>query len=180
MHITGTKLKQLVDEIYMIIRQVQINDANQLSQLIGEVERTSQTMLYEAGERKLSAEQLKKRIESLGADASTILVAEIDESLVGYMMVIAGTTNRNKHSAYIVIGISEAFRGQGVGKALFKSLNDWSIQNKLHRVELTVMSNNTAAIVLYEKAGFIKEGVKKDSLFVNGQYVDEYYMAKLL
>ncbi|MGN7388107.1 N-acetyltransferase family protein [Sporosarcina sp. SAFN-015] len=164
----------------MIIRQVQINDANQLSQLIGEVERTSQTMLYEAGERKLSAEQLKKRIESLGADASTILVAEIDESLVGYMMVIAGTANRNKHSAYIVIGISEAFRGQGVGKALFKSLNDWSIQNKLHRVELTVMSNNTAAIVLYEKAGFIKEGVKKDSLFVNGQYVDEYYMAKLL
>lgn len=164
----------------MIIRQVQINDVNQLSQLIVEVERTTETMLYEAGERKLSAEQLKKRIESLGADASTILVAEIDESLVGYMMVIAGTANRNKHSAYIVIGISVAFRGQGIGKALFKSLNDWSIENKLHRLELTVMSNNTAAIVLYEKAGFIKEGVKKDSLFVNGQYVDEYYMAKLL
>lgn len=164
----------------MIIRQVQINDADQLVQLIEEVERTSETMLYEAGERNLSAGQLKKRIESSGSDASTILVAEIDGSLVGYLMVIAGTANRKKHSAYIVIGISEAFRGQGVGKALFTSLNEWSIENQLHRLELTVMSNNTAAIVLYEKAGFVKEGVKKDSLFVNGQYVDEYYMAKLI
>jgi len=164
----------------MIIRHVQINDANQLVQLIAEVERTSETMLYEAGERILSAEQLKKRIESFGSDASTILVAEIDGSLVGYLMVIAGTANRNKHSAYIVIGISEASRGQGVGKALFTSLNEWAIENNLRRLELTVMSNNTAAIVLYEKSGFIKEGVKKDSLFVNGQYVDEYYMAKLM
>jgi len=28
--------------------------------------------------------------------------------------------------------------------------------------------------------GFEKEGIKKDSLLVNGEYVDEYYMAKLL
>ncbi|MCM3638114.1 GNAT family N-acetyltransferase [Sporosarcina luteola] len=164
----------------MITRQVQCTDASQLVQLIEEVERTSDTMLYEARERNLSGEQLRERIESFGTDASTIIVAELKGSLVGYLMVIAGTAKRNKHSAYIVIGISEKYRGQGVGKALFTSLDKWAIENKLHRLELTVMTTNTAAIVLYEKSGFSKEGVKKDSLFVNGKYVDEYYMAKLL
>ena len=151
----------------------------QLVLLIEEVERTSETMLFGAGERNLSAEQFKKRIQSFGADASTILVAEVDGLLVGYLMVVAGNANRNKHSAYIVIGISEKFRGQGVGRTLFASLDKWAIENKLHRLELTVMTTNTAAIGLYEKSGFIKEGLKKNSLFVNGQYVDEYYMAKL-
>ncbi|MCM3742601.1 GNAT family N-acetyltransferase [Sporosarcina luteola] len=164
----------------MNTRQVHSTDARQLVQLIEEVERTTDTMLYGAGERSLSVEQLKERIESFGTDASTILVAEIEGSLVGYLMVIAGTAYRNKHSAYIVIGVSEKYRGKGVGKALFTSMDKWAIENRLHRLELTVMTTNTAAIVLYEKSGFSKEGLKRESLFVGGQYVDEYYMAKLI
>ena len=33
---------------------------------------------------------------------------------------------------------------------------------------------------LYEKNGFVVEGIKRDAMFVDGNYVDEYYMAKLL
>jgi RimJ/RimL family protein N-acetyltransferase len=33
---------------------------------------------------------------------------------------------------------------------------------------------------LYEKSGFVVEGIKKNAMFVDGEYVDEYYMAKLL
>ncbi|CCG44495.1 hypothetical protein HBHAL_2140 [Halobacillus halophilus DSM 2266] len=47
-------------------------------------------------------------------------------------------------------------------------------------MELTVMVHNEPAIQLYKKAGFIKEGVKCDSLYVNHQWVDEYAMAKIL
>ena len=42
------------------------------------------------------------------------------------------------------------------------------------------MVHNERAIRLYKKMGFEIEGTKKHSLFVNGQYVDEYYMAKIL
>ena len=42
------------------------------------------------------------------------------------------------------------------------------------------MTHNLNAIKLYEKVGFIKEGVKKNSLLVDGNYVDEYYMGKIL
>ena len=39
---------------------------------------------------------------------------------------------------------------------------------------------NEAGIALYKKRGFEVEGTKKHSLLVNGQYVDEYYMARLV
>ena len=42
------------------------------------------------------------------------------------------------------------------------------------------MANNTRARALYERMGYLKEGVKRDSLFVDGAFVDEIMMAKLL
>jgi len=32
---------------------------------------------------------------------------------------------------------------------------------------------------LYEKNGFVVEGIKKNAMIVDGAYTDEYYMAKL-
>jgi RimJ/RimL family protein N-acetyltransferase len=42
------------------------------------------------------------------------------------------------------------------------------------------MTHNIAGIALYKKMGFEIEGTKRDSLLINGEYVDEYYMSKLL
>ena len=48
------------------------------------------------------------------------------------------------------------------------------------RIELTVICNNNIAKSLYEKNGFVVEGVKKNSMVIDGEYVDEFYMAKTL
>lgn len=164
----------------MKIREITPKDSGNLAQLISEVEMTSDSMLFEAGERKISEEQFRKRIESFGQDASTILVAELQGKLVGYLIVVAGNANRTKHAAYLVIGVSAEHRGQGIGSQLFKKLDTWAKDHQLHRLELTVMESNSAGIALYQKNGFEIEGIKKDSLFVNGQYKNEYYMAKLI
>ena len=39
---------------------------------------------------------------------------------------------------------------------------------------------NDAARALYEKSGFAVEGLRRASMRVNGAYVDEYYMGKLI
>ena len=59
-------------------------------------------------------------------------------------------------------------------------LEKWATDHKIHRLELTVMSHNERAVNLYQKMGFKIEGIKQDSLLVNDEYVDEYYMAKIL
>ncbi len=111
---------------------------------------------------------------------STILVAERDGQLAGYIEASGGEYQRTRRCAYLVIGILQAFAGQGIGTRLFIALEAWAHQQRLHRLELTVMARNQAGIALYKKRGFEIEGVRRHSMFVDGNYIDEYYMAKIL
>jgi RimJ/RimL family protein N-acetyltransferase len=81
---------------------------------------------------------------------------------------------------HIVIGILQSYSGQGIGKRMFQALEEWAVKQGLHRLELTVMAHNQRGIALYQRMGFQVEGVKRDDLFVDGGYVDQYMMAKLL
>jgi RimJ/RimL family protein N-acetyltransferase len=78
------------------------------------------------------------------------------------------------------MGILQSFTGQGIGTMLLGELERWAHQNKIHRLELTAIVHNAAGLALYRKMGFETEGTKRHSLFINGSYVDECYMAKLL
>ncbi|HCX47744.1 MAG TPA: GNAT family N-acetyltransferase [Bacillus sp. (in: Bacteria)] len=165
----------------MIVREGISSDAERLAHLIQQVEESSQYMLWEAGERNIQPESQQKMIESMREkDNSIILVAEQNNELVGYLFAIGGNARRNKHAAYIVIGIHKGFRGKGVGTLLFEELEKWASLHSLHRLELTVVTRNEAGLSLYKKMGFEIEGTKRDSLLINGEYQDEFYMAKLL
>ncbi|RLQ92464.1 GNAT family protein [Planomicrobium sp. Y74] len=164
----------------MIIRNAERADAARLVNLIADAEKSG-FMMFEPGERQISPEQLSKRIEAMEQDEkSAILLAEDNEELKGYLFIIGNNAQRKSHSVYLAIGIRESSRGQGVGTRLFEQLDAWAIEKKIRRLELTVMIHNRAGIALYQKAGFKIEGIKKNSLKVNGEYIDEYYMAKLL
>ncbi len=113
-------------------------------------------------------------------DSSLILVCEIDNELVGYLSADRENFARMRHSAYIVTGIIQKCTGRGIGTYLFIELENWCRSKEIHRLELTVMCHNLAGLALYKKMGFEIEGTKKHSLLIDGQYVDEYYMAKLL
>ena len=47
-------------------------------------------------------------------------------------------------------------------------------------VILTVITHNINAVKLYEKAGFAKDGIKRKSLLVDSEFVDEFYMGMIL
>ncbi|PIC57965.1 GNAT family N-acetyltransferase [Sporosarcina sp. P12(2017)] len=166
----------------MILREIENSDAEKLSNLIQQVEASSEYMLWEAGEREIEDERQKKMIERMkDSNNFTILVAENkNNELVGYLFAIGVDAKRNKHSAYIVVGISENYRGQGVGSKLFKELEQWATQHSIRRLELTVVTGNQAGLSLYKKMGFEVEGIKRHSLFINDEFVDEYYMAKII
>ena len=91
-----------------------------------------------------------------------------------------GEYNRILHSAYIVVGIKKTYQGQGIGREFFALLDDWARENDIIRLELTVECKNVNAINLYKKCGFKKEGLREKSMKVDGVFVDEYYMAKII
>lgn len=101
----------------MLIREIRIEDAENLLVLIKEVESTSTFMLMEPGERETTLEQQQKRIELLDKQKnSTIFVAEENGKFIGYLFVMGGSVKRTKHTAYLVIGILQEYRGKGIGK----------------------------------------------------------------
>lgn len=166
----------------MLIREIKPKDAENFMNLIKQVDSEANFMLMEAGERNITAEQQRKQIEHIGQQSnSTIFIAEQEQGgLAGYLIAIGGSVKRTKHSAHLVIGILKKYRGQGLGKVLFQHLEGWAINHHISRLELTVVTENEAAVSLYKKSGFEIEGTKRNSLMINETPFNEYYMAKLL
>jgi len=164
----------------VVIREAIESDAVQMVELFAKVDNETAFMMMEPGERKISVEDQVKRISSFAnANDKLMAVTEIDDELAGFIVASSGMANRNRHSAYMVIGIQKAFWGQGIGSALIKFMEAWVNKTGIHRVEFTVMEGNSAARALYKKHGYAEEGIKRDSLNVNGSYVNEIYMSKL-
>ncbi len=164
----------------MLIRHIQREDAKQLLQLQLQLDQETQFMLREQGERSTSIEEQRQHIDFVLTRGGMIFVAEHDGQIVGHLGATIYAFRRVRHSATIVIGIIQEWTRRGVGNSLFTAMEEWAQQKHLHRLELTVMTNNTAGIALYKKRGFQIEGMRKDAYLVNDRYIDEYSMAKLL
>ncbi len=79
----------------------------------------------------------------------------------------------------IMIGDKNAW-GHGLGKAITAYMLRYGFQwLNLNRIELSVLVTNERAIALYEKLGFATEGVKRQSQYKSGKYVDVCFMAIL-
>jgi putative acetyltransferase len=126
-----------------------------------------------------SREVWRKRIAE--TDGCYNLVAVSGEHVIG-MLTIDTFPNRprRRHVGRIGISVTEAWQGQGVGKALMQAGVDLSDKwLNLTRLELEVYSDNEAAIRLYEQFGFEREGVLRQHAFRDGRYVDSIMMARL-
>ncbi|QKG84888.1 GNAT family N-acetyltransferase [Kroppenstedtia pulmonis] len=164
-----------------MIRWIRREDAEAFVRLRQGLDRETSFMLMEPDERRDTREQTEKMIGDVLDEAKhAIWVVEEQRELVGFLSVKRGEYHRNRHVGYLVIGILQSHTGKGWGTRLFQTMEKWAEEQKIHRLELTVMTHNEQGIALYRKMGFQVEGIKRDALWVDRQYVDEYYMAKLL
>ncbi|WP_425453645.1 N-acetyltransferase family protein [Oceanobacillus chungangensis] len=111
---------------------------------------------------------------------SIIFVAEAENNIAGFIATLGGDLKRNRHSAYLVLGVLEEYQGRGIATKLFNQVFKWAKEVKISRLELTVIKDNVKAFNLYRKMGFILEGERVHSLIINGKPVNEYYLYKLI
>ncbi|WP_137137164.1 GNAT family N-acetyltransferase [Rhizobium sp. FKY42] len=123
-------------------------------------------------------EQIRKGIESQPANFIS-LVAVIDERIVGDIGM-THFSGRRSHTANFGMGVHDGYRERGIGSALIGEIlaiaDNWY---NIKRLELTVYTDNEAAIRLYRKVGFEVEGTHRDFAFRDGRYVDAYTMARI-
>lgn len=87
---------------------------------------------------------------------------------------------KNRFATFGIALGEKAYWGQGYGADATCTILQFGFgELNLHRVELDVYDFNPRAIRCYEKAGFHREGVRREAIFRNGQYHDVLTMAVL-
>lgn len=102
--------------------------------------------------------------------------------VVGYIRLRAPT--RLPENAHVIqvqgLAVDPAARGRGIASMLLTEAERRLRERGTQKLSLRVLSTNVAAISLYERLGFIREGVLRQEFIINGRYVDDVLMAKPL
>jgi RimJ/RimL family protein N-acetyltransferase len=169
----------------MLIRQITPDDAELFLKLCQWLDAETTFMLLEPGERFNSVQAQREAIEQALRNG-TIFVSENPSpsadhpKLVGYLAIQRGLYRRTRHCGLLRMGVLQSFSRQGIATRLLDAVQQWAQEHHVHRLELTVQVHNQAAITLYQKYGFKIEGTRRYAMVVNGGYVDEYYMARIM
>ena len=129
------------------------------------------------------AERPEVELRSLNETGRGVVLLAVtgDGAIVGYLSAFAGHFARNRGNVFIaVVGLREAFRGQGVGTRLFAEVEAWARARRAWRLELRVSSLNERGQALYRKRGLEIEGRIRGGVFRHGAWTDDFWMAKLL
>lgn len=84
-----------------------------------------------------------------------------------------------RHVGQFGMMIFKDYWDQGLGRKLLAVLLEHARSRGMTRVEATVRTANERAVRMYANAGFAIEGTRKNAAFIDGRYLDEYYIAKL-
>ncbi|MGY8959361.1 MAG: N-acetyltransferase family protein [Alphaproteobacteria bacterium] len=164
-----------------LFRPAESSDAQALYDFGETLLAESSFLLRSPGERARSADEMRMVIERFAEYPQLLLLnAWRGADVVGEAVVMGGEFIRNRYSGVIGLGVLQAHGGKGLGRELLTRVEDFGRKIPLHRLELTVMAPNDRAKRLYESLGYVAEGVKRDSLYIDGEYVDEIMMAKFL
>jgi len=117
-------------------------------------------------------------LDSLRAGAVHV-VAVADGEVLGWCDLRPKTAPTLRHSAVLGMGIITAYRGQGIGSRMLASTLELAWARGIRRAELNVRSDNTPAIALYRRFGFVEEGVCRNYMRVDDVDYDALLMARL-
>lgn len=108
------------------------------------------------------------------------LVAELDDEVVGFV-ALHQTLDAPAHAHVLTIdglGVLPRAQGLGVGTLLVAAAVDRARERGARRVTLRVLGGNTPARVVYERCGFVVEGVLRGEFVLDGAPVDDVLMAR--
>ena len=118
--------------------------------------------------------------EASGPPLSRIFVTEIGGELAGFAMCRCHPPPERDTIMQLDLGVESRHRRRGLGEALVSHAIRWAREAGVHRIQLAVVTDNTAAVSLYEKLGFSIEGTLQQAVRLEMRLHDVHVMAKLL
>lgn len=101
-------------------------------------------------------------------------------TVVGWCDIVRIRLEGFRHSGRLGMGLLRNVRGRGLGRRLAETAIGTAIAKGMERIELEVFASNASAVTLYERLGFVREGVKRNARKLDGRYEDIVLMALVL
>ena len=150
----------------------------------GDIDGFHRTLDVVARERKYLASLEAPPLESVRefvleniAKGNPLFVMIADGGVAGWRDIVRLTRPIHAHAGVLGMGLLPQFRGQGLGRRLVDASLHAAKLAGFSRVELTVHADNLRAIALYERIGFLREGLKRRATCIDGQFGDTIMMA---
>ncbi|TVX99904.1 GNAT family N-acetyltransferase [Cohnella terricola] len=142
---------------------------------------TDKEIRYMTGTKpSFTLEQILAHINNINNDSSRYdfaICLKDDDQMIGELSIF-DIDEEDRKAGFRVSMSSIELTGKGYGTEAIKIVLRFVFEElKLNRLQLEVFSHNLRGIRAYEKVGFVKEGVLRESLYYDGTYSDEIIMA---
>ncbi len=111
-----------------------------------------------------------------------VLVAVREGRIAGWVKLSPATPLRSNQRVKMINGLAvdPEHQGAGVGRRLIEAAVERAREQGARKVSLRVLGGNHTARRLYERCGFVVEGVLRAEFLLDGRYADDVFMARHL
>lgn len=165
----------------LIIESAKLTDAAALIELTKTIDSETEFLMRDSGEFKIDMKNEEILINSKrNSESELLLVARVNDKLVGTLRFSSNRYNRYKHKGQYVLSVLKDYWNQGIGTRMIEVMLAWADDYGFLKIKLEVDANNIRAIGLYKKMGFEEEGIlRMDKYIGNGTYIDSIAMGRL-
>lgn len=159
------------------IERAHPSDAIELIEFLKTVGKETDNLTFGAEGLPITVEQEEAYLASIESSNDNIMILARDEegNIVGNAS-LNRLRRRMHHRAGIAITVLKKHWNQGVGTTLLTSLVSMAKEIGVEIIDLEVRSDNTHAIHVYEKLGFIKVCTYPGYMKINNKLIDCDFM----
>lgn len=160
------------------IRPAKPEDAGSVLDYLNCVFGETDYLAFGKGDLDWPIEKERKFIEGyLDSDNKLLIIAIVRQSIVGTLGFTGDEKTRLRHTGEFGMAVLRKHWGLGIGAALIECMIEWAKSSGVVRkINLRVRVDNQRALSLYERFGFVREGVVRRQFAVVDKFFDAYFM----
>lgn len=125
----------------------------------------------------------RERTVKMYENPNNMFVAAWDDNIMIGMASVTKILPKHPYSGRVAdvgITILEDYTSNGLGNKLLQIIEQWSKNNKIHKLEANIRHKNTRSISLFLKNGYTIVGLKHDTAFIDAEWHHEYVVERII
>lgn len=167
----------------LTLKSIESSDSPQIKPFWGQIaQETTHTMRY-PGEVIASEAELGPLVDKILQDPKSLCLGLFTpSSLVGIGSFSLPYKNHPwyQHLGTFGIAITKQYWGRGLGQLILETIESYAQKRGILKMEAYVRADNLRALALYERMGYVVEGVRQKVVKIDHEFKNEVLIAKFL